>query len=71
MRGGARFPTGGRRRARVQRDAVSQPLNLTSDIIAGIYLGKVTQWNDKARPSAGALPPSPISPCTARTAAAG
>jgi phosphate transport system substrate-binding protein len=44
-------------------DAVSQPLNLTSDIIAGIYLGKVTQWNDKTIAAANpgvALPPSPI-----------
>ena len=44
-------------------DGVSQPLNLTSDIIAGIYLGKVTQWNDKAIAAVNpgvALPPSPI-----------
>jgi phosphate transport system substrate-binding protein len=44
-------------------DGVSQPLNLTSDIIAGIYLGKVTQWNDKTIAAANpgvALPPSPI-----------
>ncbi|HET9941378.1 MAG TPA: phosphate ABC transporter substrate-binding protein PstS, partial [Candidatus Eisenbacteria bacterium] len=44
-------------------DGVSQPLNLTSDIIAGIYLGKITQWNDKAIAAANpgvALPPSPI-----------
>ena len=44
-------------------DAVSQPLNLTSDIIAGIYLGKITQWNDKAIAAVNpgvALPPSPI-----------
>jgi phosphate transport system substrate-binding protein len=44
-------------------DGVSQPLNLTSDIIAGIYLGKITQWNDKAIAAVNpgvALPPSPI-----------
>src|SRR6187401_2828792 len=29
-------------------DGLSAPLKLTSDIISGIYLGKVTQWNDKA-----------------------
>jgi len=44
-------------------DGLSQPLNLTSDIIAGIYLGKITQWNDKAIAAVNpgvALPPSPI-----------
>jgi phosphate transport system substrate-binding protein len=44
-------------------DGVSQPINLTSDIVAGIYLGKVTQWNDKAIAAVNpgvALPPSPI-----------
>ena len=43
--------------------AVSQPLKLTPDIIAGIYLGKVTTWNDKTIAAANpgvALPPSPI-----------
>ena len=44
-------------------DGLSAPLKLTSDIIAGIYLGKVTQWNDKAIAAVNpgvALPPSPI-----------
>jgi phosphate transport system substrate-binding protein len=44
-------------------ESVSQPLNLTSDIISGVYLGKITQWNDKAIAAVNpgvALPPSPI-----------
>jgi phosphate transport system substrate-binding protein len=46
-------------------DGVTQPLQLTSDIISGIYLGKITQWNDKAIAAANpgvSLPPSPILP---------
>jgi len=42
---------------------VKEPLNLTPEAIAGIYLGKITMWNDKVIAAANpgvALPTSPI-----------
>src|SRR5689334_21694144 len=45
--------------------SVHQPLNLTSDIISGIYMGKITTWNDKQIAAANpgvALPGAPILP---------
>jgi phosphate transport system substrate-binding protein len=44
---------------------VEAPVNLTSETIAGIYLGKVTMWNDKSIAAANPgvqLPVSPILP---------
>ncbi|HET9950385.1 MAG TPA: phosphate ABC transporter substrate-binding protein PstS [Candidatus Eisenbacteria bacterium] len=43
--------------------SVTTPLQLTPDVVAGIYLGKITKWNDKriAASNPGvALPNSPI-----------
>jgi phosphate transport system substrate-binding protein len=45
--------------------SVKEPLNLTAEAIVGIYLGKVTMWNDKAIAAANpgvALPGAPILP---------
>jgi phosphate transport system substrate-binding protein len=45
--------------------SVRQPLNLTSEVISGIYQGKITTWNDKriAAVNPGvALPGAPIMP---------
>jgi phosphate transport system substrate-binding protein len=45
--------------------SVKEPLNLTPEAIVGIYLGKVTMWNDKAIAAANpgvALPGAPILP---------
>jgi phosphate transport system substrate-binding protein len=45
--------------------SVRQPLNLTPDLITGIYKGNITVWNDKriAAVNPGvALPPAPILP---------
>jgi phosphate transport system substrate-binding protein len=45
--------------------SVKQPLHLTSDVIAGIYMGKITAWNDKSIAAANpgvALPGAPILP---------
>lgn len=42
---------------------VKEPLNLTPEAIAGIYLGTITMWNDKAIAAANpgvALPTAPI-----------
>src|SRR5262245_48522833 len=44
---------------------VEAPVNLTSETIAGIYLGKITMWNDKAIAASNPgvqLPVSPILP---------
>jgi len=45
--------------------SVKQPLHLTSDVIAGIYMGQITTWNDKRVAAANpgvALPAAPILP---------
>jgi len=45
--------------------SVQQPLNLTSEIISGIYMGKITTWNDKRLAAANpgvTLPGAPILP---------
>ena len=45
--------------------SVNQPLQLTSDAIVGIYLGKIKMWNDKAIAATNpgvALPAAPIMP---------
>jgi len=45
--------------------SVRQPLNLTPAMIAGIYMGKITNWNDKRIAAANpgvALPAAPILP---------
>jgi phosphate transport system substrate-binding protein len=45
--------------------SVRQPLHLTSQIISGIYMGKITTWNDKMIAAANpgvALPGAPILP---------
>src|SRR3954470_19691839 len=45
--------------------SVRQPLHLTSQIISGIYMGKITTWNDKRIAAANpgvALPGAPILP---------
>ena len=45
--------------------SVKQPLKLTSDIVAAIYMGKITSWNDKqiAAVNPGvALPAAPVLP---------
>jgi phosphate transport system substrate-binding protein len=45
--------------------SVRQPLHLTSQLISGIYMGKVTTWNDKRIAAANpgiALPAAPILP---------
>ncbi|HMI32397.1 MAG TPA: phosphate ABC transporter substrate-binding protein PstS [Candidatus Limnocylindrales bacterium] len=44
---------------------LKQPLRLTSDVIAGIYMGKITAWNDKRIAAANpgmTLPGAPILP---------
>jgi phosphate transport system substrate-binding protein len=44
---------------------VEKPIQLTPEAIAGIYLGKITMWNDKAIAAANpglALPTAPILP---------
>jgi phosphate transport system substrate-binding protein len=44
---------------------LSAPLNLTPEVIVGIYLGKITMWNDKAIAASNAgvaLPVAPILP---------
>jgi len=40
-------------------DGLTAPLNMTSDVLADIYLGKITKWNDKriAKENAGAKLP--------------
>jgi len=43
--------------------SLKEPLNLTSDAIEGIYMGKITTWNDKRIAAANpgvALPAAPI-----------
>jgi len=45
--------------------SLKQPLQLTSDIVAGIYMGKITTWNDKRIGAVNpgvALPAAPILP---------
>ena len=45
--------------------SVKQPLKLTPAIIAGIYMGKITAWNDRAIAAANpgvALPGAPVLP---------
>ncbi|HYQ89961.1 MAG TPA: phosphate ABC transporter substrate-binding protein PstS [Candidatus Binatia bacterium] len=45
--------------------SVRQPLNLSSEVISGIYMGKITTWNDKriaAMNPGVALPGAPILP---------
>ena len=45
--------------------SLKQPLRLTSDVIAGIYMGQITTWNDKRVAAANpgvALPAAPILP---------
>ena len=52
---------------------VSQPLNFSGDVIADIYLGKISRWNDPriAKDNPGVnLPAKAISPCTVRMEAA-
>lgn len=46
-------------------DDVSQPIRFTPEVVAGIYLGKITMWNDKAIAAVNpgmALPTAPILP---------
>jgi len=45
--------------------AVTQPLQLTPDVVTGIYMGKITTWNDKKIAAANPgveLPAAPILP---------
>ncbi|TMQ55292.1 MAG: phosphate ABC transporter substrate-binding protein PstS, partial [Candidatus Eisenbacteria bacterium] len=45
--------------------SLKEPLHLTSDVVAGIYMGKITTWNDKriAAVNPGIeLPAAPILP---------
>ena len=54
-------------------DGLTQPLRLSSDLLADVFLGRVTRWDDAriAALNPGArLPASDILVCTAPTAAA-
>ena len=50
-----------RRRDHVQPSRVTQPLKLTGPIVADIFLGKITKWND---PRIAALNPGVTLPTT-------
>ncbi|HEY2924390.1 MAG TPA: phosphate ABC transporter substrate-binding protein PstS [Candidatus Eisenbacteria bacterium] len=60
------FPTvGGADALAYNLPSLKQPLKLTPDIIAGIYMGKITTWNDRRIAAANpgvALPAAPILP---------